>query len=309
MPSMLGGQHHYGRCAYLYIELPSLIYADISSATCMTLDDIYTVLKYESMINIRDSPLPSYSTPSTRGRFRSRGRGRPSVPRRKAESVPVGEEDKIEIPTQYEIVFDPQYVEAILQQYEGKGHLTLRPDRLKYHPFLVTRDPMKPAGAIAKATLMTNTNRAADSTPSEVLVTANGEMGPATEKHMNGEDDAALAMPDALSIGKSAVGKRKKRGSDESNSEPVKKLRSADWQDGSTNQRTMRILAESGITEKDSIPIREVRVSVNGYGANGLEEEEDEQQLIEDAGEGSGEGLGAYGDEDAEGEDDEEYAP
>ena len=274
----------------------------------MTIDDIFTVLKYESMINIRDSPLLSYTTPSTRGRFRGRGRGRSSIHRKKAESTPIGEEDKIEIPTQYEIIFDQQYVMAILQQNEGKGHLTLRPDRLKYHPFLVTRNPTQPAGAIAKATLMANANRAADSIPSEVMGTSDGEMEAATEKLISGDDHATLAMPGASLTSESPLRKLRKRRSDEMSSEPLKKLRSAYSQDGSTNKRSMRILAELTTATKDGIPVTEKRVGVYGENASELEEEE-EQGLIEDAGEGSGEGPDADGDEDAEGEDDEEYAP
>jgi hypothetical protein len=57
------------------------------------------------------------------------------------------------IPKRYVIRFDRAYVEAILSKQEARGHLTLKHDRLKYHPFLVSRDPVKPPGFLAKATL------------------------------------------------------------------------------------------------------------------------------------------------------------
>jgi hypothetical protein len=42
-------------------------------------------------------------------------------------------------PGTYRITFDREYVLAVIKQDDVKGKLQLRPERLKYHPFLVTR--------------------------------------------------------------------------------------------------------------------------------------------------------------------------
>ncbi len=126
----------------------------------MTLEDIYTTLQSQSMITTYESPVRP--TP-----FRKKpGRGRPSssrlTPRRskipsssQSAAVPdnhLSHHDdttaKIEIPTEYSINFDRQYVEAYLKRYESKEYLKLVPDRLKYTPFLVSRIPERPVGAI-----------------------------------------------------------------------------------------------------------------------------------------------------------------
>lgn len=294
--------------------------SDISGSTSMTLDDIYTVLKHESMINVHDSPPPSYSTPFSRGRGRGRGRGRPSVNRRKTDSAPFGSEEKSELPTRYDIVFDRDYIAAVLRQHESRGHLILRPERLKYHPFLVTRNPVKPPGALAKATLM-SANRVADSTPSEVVETPNGEIRNEVEKVVAGEDPATLALVAALSS-ESPERRLRKRESEEVNLEPVKRLRSG----GSNTPNGMKRRSLRNVVDEHT-PMRETRGRVNEIRAevrNAMmddpsETEEEEEERIEirpgEGDDGGNDIAEEYGEEDAEGEvdedaereDDEEY--
>ena len=128
--------------------------ADISQATSMTLDDVYWVLRNETMIDVHDSPPRELSASVSRNKNRNRGRARPGLSRRKAsEPASSGDkDDKPPIPTRYRIVWDQDYVEAILRTHRSKGHLTLKPEKLKYHPFLVTRNA-KPPGTIAAAAL------------------------------------------------------------------------------------------------------------------------------------------------------------
>lgn len=134
---------------------------DISKATSMTLEDIYTTLVAENMINVYSStsslPLPlsngaSASTP-LRGRKRARGRPRLSVRRRHTSShaaaaatTAEGEEaeaeegdEEMKLPRNYEIVVDRQYVAAVLERQRRKGYVELDTRRLKYFPFLVAR--------------------------------------------------------------------------------------------------------------------------------------------------------------------------
>ena len=128
----------------------------------MTLEDIVATLKYENMINILDTPPRETPVPDRSYVRRKRGgvRGRSLVNRRPRpnSSTPAEseEKDKVVIPTQYEITWDQEYIEAILRKHESRGYLSLRPERLKYHPFLVSRNPQKPPGALARATLMAN---------------------------------------------------------------------------------------------------------------------------------------------------------
>jgi hypothetical protein len=179
--------------------------ADISAATSMTRGDIYSTLKYESMIT--DLDTPPRDTPSLARAFRrQRGRSRLSAPRRSRPAVKDVEEeevdkDKVAIPDRYAIRWDRDYVEAVLRKHDQKGFLKLNPDRLKYHPFLVTRNPAKPPGIIAKATLMANNPNAhkddevAQRGREDGRITPNGADGLIN----HGEDQATLDLVAALS--------------------------------------------------------------------------------------------------------------
>ncbi|WVN86105.1 uncharacterized protein L203_101264 [Cryptococcus depauperatus CBS 7841] len=133
---------------------------DISKATSMTLEDIYTTLVNENMINIYSStssfsPLNHQSliTPTPSRARPPRRRGRPPL-RRKADRAPSlpkshddgdghNEEEQIKLPKKYEIVVDREYIRAVLDKRAKKGYLQLVPSRLKYHPFLVARQVAK----------------------------------------------------------------------------------------------------------------------------------------------------------------------
>lgn len=45
----------------------------------------------------------------------------------------------VELPTNYRITWDPMVVEQHVQKWERKKHLTLKPEKLQWSPFLVTR--------------------------------------------------------------------------------------------------------------------------------------------------------------------------
>ena len=124
----------------------------------MTIEDIYSTLVAEDMIiSLESPPRPqAYGTPTRGRRGRGRGRGGGSTQRRAARApseTPDEDPEKPNIPKRYTIRFDRAYVEAVMTQHESRGYLTLKHDRLKYHPFLVSRDPVKPPGFLAKATL------------------------------------------------------------------------------------------------------------------------------------------------------------
>lgn len=105
---------------------------DISAATSMTLEDIYVTLRDQDMIDAPEDSVPVTPLPQ------KRKRGRP--PRNSArQSEP--ESKTVEIPKRYKIVPDPFLIDEALRKHEAKGYLKLRPDRLKYTPFLTTLEP------------------------------------------------------------------------------------------------------------------------------------------------------------------------
>lgn len=212
----------------------------------MTLTDIYATLVQEDMIRVQESP--ARDTPS-QWRGGKRARGRPPVSRKPPSS---DSDDEVEIPKRYTISWDREYVEAVLRKHEAKGHLTLNPERLKYHPFLVTRNPPKPPGMLAQATLMPGHTHAAlaahaqhqqhsthadlkrddseSATNREVVATPAGDdissSKDTADRIVAGEDAETLALVASLSV--SPRRNLRKRASEELTQSARKKLRSSD---------------------------------------------------------------------------------
>ena len=122
---------------------------DISTATSMTTEDICLVLTQQGMIrNKRDitpfspamKPSPGQSIRFVRGR--KNGTARKHLQRKQTDDdfsrgpfVP---------PKDYEIVWDPETVKVYLDKWNDKGYLTLKPEKLKWSPFILQRTA-KPA--------------------------------------------------------------------------------------------------------------------------------------------------------------------
>ncbi|KAK1921043.1 hypothetical protein DB88DRAFT_444285 [Papiliotrema laurentii] len=323
---------------------PSL--EDISKATSMTLMDVYQTLEDESMIETLDSPPPSYpvsngtSTPSFSRRGRGRGRGgrlgsarRPTQP--KSASPEATDEQPI-IPDRYIIQWDRDYVEAVLKKHEARGYLELAPERLKYHPFLVTRNPIKPPGALAKAALVTSNGNSAtaqavsianDPIVKDGIVEGRENGGkdvPAEleETVLHGEDRATLDLVKALAHQSPQRNLRKRTSSELNTPAPnsLKKLRSSDRIKGmngtpSRRRKSTAVATPSsrvsgrgsqrGSARKSSVKNGSVQDTED---ADAEGEYEDEGEDADADGEWEGEDEDAEGeDEDAEGEDDEEY--
>jgi hypothetical protein len=233
----------------------------------MTLTDIYATLVQEDMIRVQESP--SRDTPS-QWRGGKRGRGRPPVSRKPPSS---DSDDEVEIPKRYTIIWDKEYVEAVLRKHEAKGHLTLNPERLKYHPFLVTRNPPKPPGMLAQATLMPGHTHAAlaahaqhqqqsthadlkrddseSTTNREVVATPAGDdvssSKDTTDRIVAGEDAETLALVASLSV--SPRRNLRKRASEELTQSARKKLRSSDVPSSPINGRRRSL---RGVASVDS---------------------------------------------------------
>lgn len=147
------------------------------------------------MIISHDSPPRIRAAHTPIQRRRSRGRSRLSAPRR-SQVVIEEPQDPHEIPVKpplpkrYTIRFDRAYIEAVLNSYESKGHLTLKFDRLKYHPFLVSREKPMPT---LKSILANNNHapsKSVDSVPEPEVETPDAD--PEVINH--GQDKATLDL-------------------------------------------------------------------------------------------------------------------
>ncbi|BEJ17415.1 hypothetical protein CspHIS471_0608160 [Cutaneotrichosporon sp. HIS471] len=186
------------------------------------LKDIYTTLLDNNMINVLET-VPQ--TPVSRHKPR---RGRPpKKPRQRPEQCQFeGKDNKIVVPKRYQIVPNQVVIETVLQKFEAKGYLKLRPERLKYTPFLTARGP-------ALRSLQTTTtadedddsedeesptpssNKEIISTPAE-LDQSDTEDTP--DKIAAGEDKATLQLVAALTV--SPVRSLRKRSINSSNPSP-----------------------------------------------------------------------------------------
>lgn len=158
----------------------------------MTLADVYATLQAEDMIQIHD--LPVRETPS-KSKSKGRSRGRPPLARRQAS--PDENADKVELPTSYTIAFDRDYVEAVLRNYQSRGYLTLKPEKLKYHPFLTTRDAEKPPAVQAHAALIASMAQRAHADETRLDEPAT----PTTENRNDNNDDVVKGEdPETLAL-------------------------------------------------------------------------------------------------------------
>ncbi|GAW07781.1 histone acetyltransferase mst2 [Lentinula edodes] len=132
---------------------------DISAATSMTIEDIYNILVQQNMISSRPVTPPSIRPSPGQSIKYVKGRRGGSVARRNLQRtltnttersqtddnknsndnhhhVPIG---PFIAPKEYEITWDPEVVRNYMQNWEAKGYLKLRAEKLKWSPFLLVR--------------------------------------------------------------------------------------------------------------------------------------------------------------------------
>lgn len=117
---------------------------DISAATSMTLEDVHATLVQQGMISTRDStppvikPSPGQSIKIPKGR-------KNGIARRHLQRVLTQEKEDtackgpFEPPINYEIHWDQEAVSEYLRNWAAKGYLTLKPEKLKWSPYLIAR--------------------------------------------------------------------------------------------------------------------------------------------------------------------------
>lgn len=124
----------------------------------MTIEDIYHMLKERGMISVQAATPPMRPTPGQAIKF-PRGR-KNGIARRhlQRQSTIITEDDAgskantpFVPPTRYQITWDPEKVEHYLEGWEKKGYMKLKPERLKWTPFVLART--KAGGEVLQAEL------------------------------------------------------------------------------------------------------------------------------------------------------------
>lgn len=118
---------------------------DISRATSMTFEDIYNILLQQGMITTQAvtptsaRPSPGHSIKFPRGR--RNGIARRHLQRTNTQKDEEGSKQgsPFILPTRYEISWDPDTVDRWLDRWEQKGYLKVKPEKLKWTPFFLTR--------------------------------------------------------------------------------------------------------------------------------------------------------------------------
>ncbi|CAL1716779.1 unnamed protein product [Somion occarium] len=125
---------------------------DISKATSMTIEDIYNTLIQQNMITVLDAapspkPLPGQTIKFPKGR-------KNGIARKHLQRTTTNDDEKVNRPfippRSYRIHWEEDYVEEYMAKWEAKGYLRLKPENLKWSPFLIARTP-KSAGVSTKA--------------------------------------------------------------------------------------------------------------------------------------------------------------
>ncbi|KAG6898214.1 hypothetical protein C0992_003326 [Termitomyces sp. T32_za158] len=143
----LGYKNYWTLSLMRYLEtapdLPRL--EDISTSTSMTIEDIFNTLTQQEMISAREltpppvKPLPGQSIKINKGR-KSGNVSRRNLQRAQTQSaVPETSKGPFVAPAQYEITWDPDKVSQYLRVWESKGYLQIKPEKLQWSPYVLTR--------------------------------------------------------------------------------------------------------------------------------------------------------------------------
>ncbi|CDO70872.1 hypothetical protein BN946_scf184804.g4 [Trametes cinnabarina] len=126
---------------YLRNAPPDPRLEDISAATAMTLEDIYNTLVHLNMISVKDSAHPVKPLPGQTIKF-PKGR-KNGIARKHLQRTQTHGDDKARgpfvPPTKYRIHWDPEQVQQYLARWEAKGYFQLKPEKLKWSPFILSR--------------------------------------------------------------------------------------------------------------------------------------------------------------------------
>ncbi|KAG1747116.1 uncharacterized protein EDB91DRAFT_1334870 [Suillus paluster] len=143
---------------YLHTSPDNPTLEAISKGTSMTIEDIYNTLQDQGMISVQSATPPMRPTPGQAIKF-PRGRKNGIARRHLQRQSTLNKEDEAGSkantpfvpPTRYQITWDPEKVERYLEAWEKKGYMKLKPERLKWTPFVLART--KAGGEVLQAEL------------------------------------------------------------------------------------------------------------------------------------------------------------
>jgi hypothetical protein len=136
-------------------------HTDISAATAMTIEDVFSTLQHLQLIAVEEPPpppplkvLPGQSIKYPKGRKSVAARRTlqrtqtPDTPSRASPDSPGGDGDGDAAkpkpfipPAAYTVRCTPEEAAAWLARWDAKGHVRLRPERLRWTPFIVPGVP------------------------------------------------------------------------------------------------------------------------------------------------------------------------
>lgn len=145
----------------------------------MTMEDVHTTLVQQGMITVRETtpprikPSPGQSIKFPKGR--KNGVARRHLQRTQTDRANAGDSDASKgpfvPPTQYEIHWDRDKVTEFLSNWEAKGYLQLKPEKLQWSPYILAKTHKTEATSAADtSTLLTTEKLAAKG----LLVNGNG---------------------------------------------------------------------------------------------------------------------------------------
>ncbi|KAG2058506.1 hypothetical protein BDR06DRAFT_1018300 [Suillus hirtellus] len=143
---------------YLHTSPENPTLEAISKGTSMTIEDIYNTLHDQGMISVQSVTPPMRPTPGQAIKFprgRKNGIARRHLQRQstlnKEEEAGSKANTPFVPPTRYQITWDPEKVQHYLGAWEKKGYMKLKPERLKWTPFVLART--KAGGEVLQAEL------------------------------------------------------------------------------------------------------------------------------------------------------------
>jgi hypothetical protein len=136
---------------YLDTVAEPITFEAISKATSMTSEDVLSTLVANDMITIRDEPAVLVAK---KKRAQQQHREQGGVARQAvSRTQQTGGSGPSVMPDDYTIHVHHPSIKEYLARQENKGYLQLRPERLKYTPFLVQRLTLTKSGMIESHTV------------------------------------------------------------------------------------------------------------------------------------------------------------
>ncbi|KAJ2916591.1 hypothetical protein MD484_g3796, partial [Candolleomyces efflorescens] len=161
---------------------------DISLATSMTLEDICQTLTEQSMLYVSEAG-PAIIRPSPGQAIRYPKGRKNGVARRQLQRMQTQDSDSAKgpfvAPKHYEIHFDRQKVVAYLKDWEAKGYLKLKPEKLQWTPYLLSRTSKETGLTEETPALATTFDSSASSSTGLQVVSPSGTAAPTETSSVN----------------------------------------------------------------------------------------------------------------------------